>query len=166
MCYGCGTSLMWTPLGQKKVSLLVRCPDFRGCNVHKQGVWDSQMCPVYRSRCPQFRVSRIRGSTMSNIYRANFGCVQLCRNTQSLSLLTPNSPHPCPNWIDGKVHAEIEFQVLTHRVSFQCCLWHILVPEFEKGSPLTTFKCSNEVTLQNGTVPEYVLKTLTHLLHV
>ena len=43
-----GTSLIWTPLGQKKVSLLVRCPDFTGFNVHKQGVWDSQMCPVYR----------------------------------------------------------------------------------------------------------------------
>ena len=43
-----GTSLIRTPLGQKKVSLLVRCPDFRVCNVHKQGVWDSQMCPVYR----------------------------------------------------------------------------------------------------------------------
>ena len=43
-----GTSLIRTPLGQKKVSLLVRCPDFRGCNVHKQGVWDSQRCPVYQ----------------------------------------------------------------------------------------------------------------------
>ena len=42
------TSLIRTPLGKKKVSLLVRCPDFRGCNVHKVGVWDSQMCPVYR----------------------------------------------------------------------------------------------------------------------
>ena len=42
-----GTSLIRTPLGQKKLSLLVRCPDFRGCNVDKQGVWDSQMCPVY-----------------------------------------------------------------------------------------------------------------------
>ena len=31
-----GTSLMWTLLGQKNVSLLVRCPDFRGCNVHKR----------------------------------------------------------------------------------------------------------------------------------
>ena len=30
------------------MSLLVRCLDFRGCDVHKQGVWDSQMCPVYR----------------------------------------------------------------------------------------------------------------------
>ena len=40
-------SLMCTLLGQEKVSLLVRCPDFRGCNVYKQGVWDSQMCPVY-----------------------------------------------------------------------------------------------------------------------
>jgi hypothetical protein len=28
-------------LGTEEVSLLVRC------NVHKQGVWDSQMCPVY-----------------------------------------------------------------------------------------------------------------------
>ena len=32
-----GTSLIRTHLGQKKVSLLVRCPDFRGCNVHT--VW-------------------------------------------------------------------------------------------------------------------------------
>ena len=31
----CETSLIWTPLGQKKVSLLVRCPDFRGCNINK-----------------------------------------------------------------------------------------------------------------------------------
>ena len=31
-----GTSLIRTPLGQTKVSLLVRCPDFRGCDVHKQ----------------------------------------------------------------------------------------------------------------------------------
>ena len=43
-----GTSLIRTLLGQKKVSLLVRCSDFKGCKVHKQGVWDSQMCPVYR----------------------------------------------------------------------------------------------------------------------
>ena len=47
-----------TPLGQKKVSLLVRCPDFRDCNVHKRGViWDSLMCPVYQSvlisGCPE-----------------------------------------------------------------------------------------------------------------
>ena len=47
-CIYSGTFLIWTPLGQKKVSLLVRCPDVRGCNVHKQGIWDSQMCPVYR----------------------------------------------------------------------------------------------------------------------
>ena len=39
-----------------EVSLLVRCPDFRGCNVHKQGVWDSHMCPVYRG-VPLLRVS-------------------------------------------------------------------------------------------------------------
>ena len=27
--------LYWTPLGEKKVSLLVRCLDVRGCNVHR-----------------------------------------------------------------------------------------------------------------------------------
>ena len=37
---------VWTPLGRHEVSLIVRCPDFRGCKVHKQGVWDSQTCPV------------------------------------------------------------------------------------------------------------------------
>ena len=51
-----GTSLIRTPLGQKGVSLLVRCPDFRGRNKRRQGVWDSQMCPFYRgvliSGCP------------------------------------------------------------------------------------------------------------------
>ena len=26
---------------------ILRCPDFRGCSVHKQSVWDSEMCPVY-----------------------------------------------------------------------------------------------------------------------
>ena len=25
-----GTSLIWTPMGQKKVSFIVRCPHFRG----------------------------------------------------------------------------------------------------------------------------------------
>ena len=29
-CTYSGTSLIRTPLGQKKVSLLVRCPDFQG----------------------------------------------------------------------------------------------------------------------------------------
>ena len=42
-----GTSLIWTPLGWEKDSRLVRCPDFRGCTVQKECVWDSQMCPVY-----------------------------------------------------------------------------------------------------------------------
>ena len=28
-------------------TLLVRCPDLRGGNVHGQGAWASQMCPVY-----------------------------------------------------------------------------------------------------------------------
>ena len=63
-----GTSLIWTLLGQKKVSqLLVRCPDFRGCSVHKQGVWDSQMCPIHQgvliSGCLGIHVP---GSTLSN----------------------------------------------------------------------------------------------------
>ena len=26
------------PLGTEEIVLIVRCPDFRGCNVHKQGV--------------------------------------------------------------------------------------------------------------------------------
>ena len=42
-----GTSLIWTPLGPKKVPLLVRCPDFKGY-LYKQGVWNSKMCPDYR----------------------------------------------------------------------------------------------------------------------
>ena len=29
-----------------RVSLLVRCPDFGGCNVHTQRVGDCHMCPV------------------------------------------------------------------------------------------------------------------------
>ena len=33
-----GTSLIWTPSWKEEVSLLVRCPDFSGCSVHRQGV--------------------------------------------------------------------------------------------------------------------------------
>ena len=50
-----GISLIWTHLGQKKVSWLVRCPDFRGYIVHKNGIWDSKS--VCLLRCPRFRVS-------------------------------------------------------------------------------------------------------------
>ena len=39
---------MYTCMNVEEKMLLVRCTDFRGCNVHKQGVWDSQMCPVYQ----------------------------------------------------------------------------------------------------------------------
>ena len=39
-------SLIRTPLGQKKVSLLVRCPDFRECNVHK-GVFGIAKCVLF-----------------------------------------------------------------------------------------------------------------------
>ena len=31
---------------EESVFILEVCPDFRGCTVHKQGVWDSQMCPI------------------------------------------------------------------------------------------------------------------------
>ena len=52
---------------RKKVSLLVSCPDFRGCNVHKHGVRDSKIYPVYQdvliSWCPDSR-----GSTVHVVY--------------------------------------------------------------------------------------------------
>ena len=35
-CNYSGTSLIQTPSGQKKVSLLVRCPDLSSCHAHKQ----------------------------------------------------------------------------------------------------------------------------------
>ena len=41
-----GTSLIWTPMGQKKASLLVRCPHFRGLNACKSGTWGGERCPV------------------------------------------------------------------------------------------------------------------------
>ena len=44
-----GTSLIRTLLGQKNVSRLVRCPDFRGCNVNKCSVWGSDMCSVCKA---------------------------------------------------------------------------------------------------------------------
>ena len=56
----CGMSMTLLDI----LALLVRCPDFRGCSVHKLGVWDSQMCPVYWSvliqdilneGCPNFK---------------------------------------------------------------------------------------------------------------
>ena len=52
----CMETLIRTPLGHKKVPLLLRCPDFSGCNVHKQCFWH-----VLLSRCPHFRVSRLEG---------------------------------------------------------------------------------------------------------
>ena len=60
LIFSVGQSQVQSPLNRiQYVELLgraVRCPDFRGCNVYKQGVRDSQMCPVYRgvliSECP------------------------------------------------------------------------------------------------------------------
>ena len=47
-------SLIGTPLGQKKTSGLVRCPDFKGRNVGKQGVWDSLFIKVFLFQgCPE-----------------------------------------------------------------------------------------------------------------
>ena len=54
---------------------------------------------------------------------------------------------PCLNGEDGKVQAEVELQILTCWVSFQHCLRHIPVPEFEKGLPLATFVSSNKISL-------------------
>ena len=42
-----GISLIGTLMGEKRVCLLMRCPDFSSCNVHKQGVLGQLMCPVY-----------------------------------------------------------------------------------------------------------------------
>ena len=56
--------------------------------------------------------------------------------------------HPCPNWVDGKVDTEIELQIVTGLVSFQCFLRHIPVPEFEESLSLATFESDNKITLQ------------------
>ena len=45
-CTYSGTPLIWTLLGQKKASWLVRCPYFRGWKVHKHGTWGGRKCPV------------------------------------------------------------------------------------------------------------------------
>ena len=42
VCIHVHTTLNLAVLGQMKVSLLVRFPDFRGCNIHKQGIWDNE----------------------------------------------------------------------------------------------------------------------------
>ena len=59
-----------TPLGQTKVSLLVKCPDFRDCNVHKQGGQDTELCRVCPERCP-FREPSIK---VSIVYIYNEVC--------------------------------------------------------------------------------------------
>ena len=41
-----GTSLIRTPMGQKKVSLLVRCPHFRVEMHARSGTWGGKRCPV------------------------------------------------------------------------------------------------------------------------
>ena len=51
-----------TPLAHMRASLLVRCPDFGGCSIYK-GVWDAQMCPVYRGVLISGRPDQ-RGSTV------------------------------------------------------------------------------------------------------
>ena len=44
---------------QKKVSWLVRCPDFRGWIVHKYGIWDLKRCPVFE--VSSFQISWLEG---------------------------------------------------------------------------------------------------------
>ena len=41
-----GTSPIQTPMGQKKVSLLVKCPHFRGRNARKSGTWGRKRCAL------------------------------------------------------------------------------------------------------------------------
>ena len=55
-CIWSGTCLSWTLLGQKKVSWLVRCPDFRGPKVHKQGIWDNYLRPNNHFGCPNCKI--------------------------------------------------------------------------------------------------------------
>lgn len=54
------TSLIWIPSDGRKCQLMKCISWFRKCNVHKLGVWDSEMCHIYS----YFRVSWIRGSTV------------------------------------------------------------------------------------------------------
>ena len=49
-----GTSLIRTPMGQIKVSSLVRCPHFRGLNACKSGTWGGKKLSCLE-RCPHFR---------------------------------------------------------------------------------------------------------------
>ena len=87
--YG-GTSLILTPFGQKKVSVLVRRPDdFSGCTVHKQGVWDSQMCPVYQGALISggvlngaFHCIHCTVSTISAVQRFTQHCILAITPTQ------------------------------------------------------------------------------------
>ena len=66
------------PLEQKKVSSLVRCLDFRGCNVHKQGVWGNQVCPVCRG-VSGFRIPGMKGSTVMHhvLYTSIATCIYM-----------------------------------------------------------------------------------------
>ena len=79
-----GTSLFRTPLGQKEVSLLVRCPDFRGRNVGTQGVWDGRMCPVYWDVL---------------ISRASISMYMYMRNVQYTLYAQQALPCGCPLWL-------------------------------------------------------------------
>ena len=41
---------------EESISIIARCPDIRGCNAHKWGIWDGKICSVYQgvliSGCP------------------------------------------------------------------------------------------------------------------
>ena len=61
-----GTSLIRAPMGQKKVSLLVRCPHFNACKSGTVYTWGGKVSCL--ERCPQLRsvlIERERGCTVS-----------------------------------------------------------------------------------------------------
>ena len=82
--------------------LLVRRPSFRGCNVDKEGIWDSKMCPVCQgvliSGCP-VRGVPLHWARGVNIQQHICPCrhldassAQWCAPTVGLTLLSPREP--------------------------------------------------------------------------
>ena len=73
-----GTSLIQTPLGQKKVTLLVRCPDFRGCIVHKQ-VFGTAKCVLFIEVYIYTTGNGTAESSICPVYRGVYnGKINLC----------------------------------------------------------------------------------------
>ena len=88
MSCGCGTSLIWTHLGQKKV-----CSDyysemsrFQGFKARKQGVWDTDCVLIIIVGCPDFRVLRHANRVFGTptVSRLSFSVSRLHRNYLAL----------------------------------------------------------------------------------